>query len=314
MTDFLTSSQLGLLARTLHVEPDEIRSLEHLGADALHELRARISDRLFDQHAATFARISRLAPLVPNAVVAKVSELAVPALVAGRAAGALGVDHPGRIEDLLSRLSAGYMADCAPYLDPRALAVLAPRVSGDVLVPAAAELMRRKDYVTTAAFVEFATPELIQALERGLDDDLGLLHTASLTYSPDILSDVVRAIPLPRLDRIMQASLTTPESIRAGLSVLSRLPVEQRGELGDILVGHLTPQLRPALLLAVVDGGMAGELLDLAAALSPDARRTLADDPALAEQARVEALTAAADTDERQVAWAALQEALPVRP
>ena len=309
MTDFLTQSQLGLLARTLHVEADDIASLAHLGADALHELRARISDRLFDQHAAMFGRISKLAPLVPNAVVAKVSELAVPALVAGRAAGALGVDHPGRIEDLLSRLSASYMADCAPYLDPRALAVLAPRVSGDVLVPAAAELMRREDYVTTAAFVEFATPELIKALEKGLPDDLGLLHTASLTYSADILSDVIRAIPMPRLERIMQASLTTPESTRAGLSVLSRLPAEQRGELGDVLVRYLTPEVRPTLLAAVVDGGLAGELLDLTAAVSPESQRIIADDPNLAEPTRVAALTAAADTDERRMALAALQEA-----
>ncbi|MGN6605664.1 MAG: hypothetical protein ACTHMS_01450 [Jatrophihabitans sp.] len=311
MTDFLTQSQLGLLARTLHVEPDEIRSLEHLGAAALHELRERISNRLFDQHAAMFGRISKLAPLVPNAVVAKVSELAVPALVAGRAAGALGVDHPGRIEDLLSRLSAGYMADCAPHLDPRAIAVLAPRVSGDVLVPAAAELMRRKDYVTTASFVEFATPELIRAFERGIDDDLGLLHTAALTYSADILSDVIRAIPTARLDSIMRSSLTTPESIRAGLSVLSRLPAAQRAELGDALVAHVTPEVRPALLDAVVDGEMAGELLDLIAVVSDEARRVLADDPALATDARTAALEAAADTDARRQALEALRALLP---
>jgi hypothetical protein len=200
-----------------------------------------------------FARVSKLAPLVPNAIVAKVSEAVIPPLVAGRAAGALGIDHQGRIADLLSRLSARYMADCAPHLDPRTLAVLAPIVPAEVLLPAANELMRRHDYVTASRFVEFATPELIQAFERGIDDDLGLLHTASLTYSTDLLAQIVRAIPDKRLERIMQASLTTRESIRAALSVLSRLDDELREHLVAMLARHVDGTRRDELD-AAVDG------------------------------------------------------------
>jgi hypothetical protein len=260
MTDFITRAQLAMLADALGVETERVAHLARLGAAGVRELRERISNVLFDEHAATFARVSKLAPLAPNALVAKVSEAAIPPLVAGRAAGALGVDHQGRIADLLSRLSPRYMADCAPHLDPRTLAVLAPIVPGDVLVPAAKELLRRCDYVTAARFVEFATPDLIRAFEESIDDDLGLLHTAALTYSTEQLADIIGAIPEARLDRIMLASLTTPESIVAGLSVLARLGPDLRAQLSEMLARHVEPGTRDAVLNAIESHGMTDDL------------------------------------------------------
>lgn len=253
MADFVTRAQLDMLAKTLGVDAERVAHLERLGAEGLHTLRSRISNVLFDEQAATFARVSKLAPLAPNALVAKVSEAVIPPLVAGRAAGALGVDHQGRIADLLSRLSPRYMADCAPYLDPRAIAMLAPIVAGESLVPGANELMRRHDYVTAAGFVEFATPELIKAFERGIDDDLGLLHSAALVYSNDMLGMVIRAIPDERLERIMAASLATPASIMAGLSVLSRLDAELRDQLVAMLARHVDEAGRENLLRTIED-------------------------------------------------------------
>ena len=311
MTAYQTHAQLVMLAETLHADAGELTSLERLGPGGLRALREAVSDRLFDEQAAMFARISKLAPLVPNVVVAKVTELVIPPLVAGRAAGALGVDHPGRIEDLLSRLSPRYMADCAPHLDPRAIAVLAPRVSGDVLVPAAVELMRRREYVTAARFVEFATAELIEAFERGIDDDLGLLHTASLTYSDDVLAAVIAAMPEERLDRIVRESLGRHDSIRAGLSVLSRLPLPQRGRLGEMLVRHIDADNRRELLEVVTNAEMLGELLDLAAAMSPEACAVLAAEPSLADEGVLRAVFDAAEGDElRQQAVAKLRAGL----
>jgi len=251
MTDFLTRGQLEILAATLGVEVDHVAHLDRLGADGVRALRERISNLLFDEQAAIFARVSKLAPLTPNALVAKVSEAVIPPLVAGRAAGALGIDHQGRIADLLGRLSPTYMADCAPYLDPRTIAVLAPVVPGDALVPGANELLNRRDYVTAAAFVEYATPELIRAFEQGIEDDLGLINTAALVHSSAVLAQIIDAIPDERLERILAASLTTPDSILSGLSVLSRLDVEVRNRLVDLLARHVDAGTRDSVLQTI---------------------------------------------------------------
>ena len=89
--DILTRAQLSLLAALLQTDAANLASLERLGADDLKALRGAMSDALFDEQAEAFTRVSKLAPLIPNAVVSNVAERAVPATVAGRLGGAVGL-------------------------------------------------------------------------------------------------------------------------------------------------------------------------------------------------------------------------------
>jgi hypothetical protein len=239
VTDLVTRAQLEMLAETLDVAPERLRHLERLDATQLRELRERISDALFDSHAQTFARVSRLAPLVPNALVAKLAQTMVPPLVAGRAAGALGMAHPDRAAGVLSHLSPRYMADCAPYLDPRAIGVLAPIIPVALLVDAANELMRRQSYVTAARFLQYASPELVRDFERGISDDAGLLMTAALTDSADRLAEVIRYLPRRRVEAIVRSAGSGEDQLVAGISLLSRLAEPLRRELAGTFFGPL---------------------------------------------------------------------------
>ncbi|MCP2318892.1 hypothetical protein APR12_004251 [Nocardia amikacinitolerans] len=300
MTDLLTRGQLEMLAQTLNADPAELASLTRLGAQNLRELRERISDRLFDAHTATFARVSKLAPLVPNALAAKVVLKAVPAEVGGRAGGAVGIDHPDRAAGLLGELTPEYMADAAPYLDPRAIPVLAPRMPAEVLVPAANELLRRRDYVTSARFVEHATDDLIRGFERGIADDEGLLRTAALTPSADRLNDVVRVLPAARRSAIVRAATaSSDETLIAGISVLSRLEPGLRRELGSEFLDGLDEAGLDRLLGVAADCEAVVELLTVLAAvderhLRPIAERVSRGDGALADTLLDQATTPAA--------------------
>ncbi|MBF6215377.1 hypothetical protein IU469_30480 [Nocardia puris] len=278
MTDLRTRGQLRILAQTLDVAPEELASLERLGAQDLRELRERISDHLFDAHAATFARVSKLAPLVPNALAAKVALKAIPPEVGGRAGGAVGLDHPDRAAGLLAELTAEYMADAAPFLDPRAIPVLAPRLPAEVLVPGANELLRRKEYTTASRFVEYATDELIRGFERGITDDVGLLHTAALTPSTDRLNDIVRVLPEQRRLRIVRASLTgSDDTLVAGISVLSRLESPLAEEITRDFLSDLDEAAVDRVLAVAVREGAVEELLFALSAVDDALLQPLAD-------------------------------------
>jgi hypothetical protein len=288
MSDLVTRAQLIMLAELLDVEPERLRHLERLGADGLRALRERISDRLFDEQAAVFARLNRLAPLVPNGVVAKLSQAIVPPLVAGRAAGALGVENPGRATAVLSDLSAEYMADCAPYLDQRTVAVLAPNIPVDVLVPAANELMRRKAYVTASWFLDYSTPELVLGLEEGIADKAGLLHTTALVQSDERLDEIIRILPTERVAVIVRTAVGSPDLLMAGLSVLSRLSPDLTASLGDVLFDELDDDGLTDVLRTVMERDAVAELLTVAAALRPAALARLAANPYLTEPGTLE--------------------------
>lgn len=295
MSELLTHAQIVMLAQTLDVPPERLSHLAHLGADNLRALRERMSDRLFDEQADTFRRVSGLGTIIPSAVIAKVAQVAVPPLIAGRAGGALGVAHTDKAAGVLSRLSADYMADAAPYLDPRTVKILAPLVPVGPLIPAAKELLRRKDYVTAARFIEFATPELIRAFEPALADDEGVLQVAAYTHSDERLSDVVRSLPPHRVASIVTTGASGSTDLRmATISLLSRIDDDLKRQVGDILFDQVDSAALTGFLETVLAAGAAAELLTVMAQLSPAALDMAAANPVLGAQNAVKGLVAAA--------------------
>lgn len=293
MSDLLLHAQLELLATLLEVETEEVAHLGHLGVDGIKELRAAISGRLFDGEAEMFARVSKLAPLVPDALVVKVAQAAVPPLVSGRLAGALGQAHRDRAVGLLKRMRADYLADAAPYVDPRAVAVLAPEFDDapEALLPAAKVMLERKEYAAAASFLEFATPALVEAFSLGLDDIEALIEAVAYVDSDGQLSHVIRHVPADRIREIMLGNLDNEAGVMAALTVASRIEPDLTARIGDLLLLDATESQLAGLLRIVLDAGAADELLAVAEAASPQARERLKDLASDAAPAVAERLT-----------------------
>lgn len=279
MSDLVSRSLRTMLAESLDVDPERLAHLDRLGPDRLRLLKERVSDKLFDEHAPVFARVSRLAPLVPAIVAAKLAVKVVDPIVGGRAAGSIGVDHPDKARGVLSHLPPAYMADCAAYLDPRAITVLAPLLDPGPLVPAANELLRRKAYITAARFVDFATEEMIHAFEAGITDNEGLLHTASLAASTERLTEIIGQLPDERVDQIVLASTSSPEATLAGLSLLGRLDPGLSGRLGDTFFTTITDDQLTDVLTVASERGATAELKVVHAHLGATAKTRLSAHP-----------------------------------
>ena len=205
MTDLLTEAQIAATATLLHVDPAELSFLEQLDTEQVVRLREDIAASFFDEEAAAFARVSRLAPVVPDRVVGSVSERVVPPLVAGRVSGALALDHPDRIGSVLGHVSAEYMADCAPHLDHRIIPVISDGVDAATFVPAAHVLLDRGDHVTAALFVDAAPLSMAGPFEAAITDDRALLVTVAMVPDTDKMRAVVDAFP-ERVQRIMRGA------------------------------------------------------------------------------------------------------------
>jgi hypothetical protein len=283
MSDLVTRAQREMLSETLGVRPEQLEHLDRLGAAGVKELRERISASLFDEHAQTFARINRLAPLIPNALVAKLSEALVPPLVAGLAAGSLGLAHPDRAGSILGHLSARYMADAAVYLDPRVVPILAPRIPMRILVAAANELMRRRAYVTVARFVDYLSDDMIRGLEQGIPDDVGLLMSAALIEAPERLREIIDAFPPRRVEAVVRSAATGEEELLAGLSVLGRLEPGLAGDLGATFVDSVDDERLGWVLRTVATAAAVPELRTLVERLPGAQRERVLAHPALAE-------------------------------
>lgn len=114
-----------------------------------------------------------------------------------------------RAAGLLAAVTPQYLADAAPFFDPRVIPEVAPHIDGRVLVPAAREMLYRKDYSTEAMFVEHATPRLVCELEPAFDDDEGTIATAALVMSIERINEVLGVIPdAQRTNRLVADGIT----------------------------------------------------------------------------------------------------------
>lgn len=296
MTDLLTRGQLDLLAQLLDARPEDVAGFARLGAADLRAVREHISAELFDADAPMFARIARLAPLLPDAVVAKVAVTVVPAEVSGRAAGALALAHPDRIAGILTALPVGYLADAAAHLDPRTIPALAARVPAAALVPAAEELLRRGDFTTTSRFVEHAPDDLVAALERGIGDDLGLLMTAALILDAGRLTAILRAFPAERRDAIARTAATGGDrGLIAAISVYGRLDAELRTRSTAVLAGAMDEAGVIGLIEAAAVAEAGAELLAAVTGAEDELLRRVADAIAASSAETVTALVVPLD-------------------
>jgi len=277
MADILTRAQLSLLAALLQTDAANLASLERLGADDLKALRGALSDALFDEQAEAFARVGKLAPLVPNALVVTVAHRAVPPEVAGRVGGAVGLAHGDRAIGVLSGLKPAYLADAAPYVDPRVIPHFAPRLPAKLLIPAARELLRRRDYLTASRFVEFATDELIVAFERAIDDDEGIILPGVLVSDTNVMNDIMRAAGPDRSLRMARAAAAgKPEVLAALVSLLNRIDPELARPAVAELLGHPDVDVVVHVLEVATAEGVVVELLEVSAVLDGEARARLA--------------------------------------
>lgn len=294
MTDPVTRAQLILLARTLHVPPERLAHLERLGAHHLHDIQQRMAAIIFDQHAETFRRISRLVPIIPLSISMPLVQKLVPPALTGRAAGAVGIDHPKKAAETVALLGVGYAADCAPYLDPRTVGELADIAPPEPIVHILNEVLRRRDYITAGPFLGYATPRLIAAVERGVPDDEGLIFSASFAYSTTALTSVLRQLltgPARRMPRMLHTVLHgSPELRLAALSIFARCDADVVAAVGDIAVQVGSPGALCDLVVTAIHGNAVRDLTVFFAAMHPPAVATIARLPIFADTAVAAAL------------------------
>ncbi|WP_433726734.1 hypothetical protein ACQP0C_34075 [Nocardia sp. CA-129566] len=295
MGDLVTGAQIVLLSRTLHAPVERLAHLERLGSENLHQLQERLAGLIFDQHNETFERISKLVPIIPLRISMPLVQRLVPPMMTGRAAGAVGVDHPKKAAETVAMLAPAYVADCAPYMDPRTVGQLADVAPPEPIVRILNEMLARKDYITAGPFLDaFATPELVLAIEQGVLDDEGLIFSAAYAYSVNGVSAILRQLlagPRQRAPRMLHTVLTGSTGLQlAALAAFARCDPDLIAAIGDVLFSIGSVELIGNLIATYLRAGAVPELLTFIGHLSPWGLGNLAVNPILGNDAALAGL------------------------
>ncbi len=137
------------LERLLGVEQGELGFLERLPSEQTRELREQITTQLFDSSAGMLGRVGAAAKLLPSALIARIAVNSFGPLLCARAAGAV---EPAKAIDVCRRVPPDFLADATIEVDPRRVAEIIAGVPEEIVPPVAAELARRREYVTMGRF------------------------------------------------------------------------------------------------------------------------------------------------------------------
>jgi hypothetical protein len=196
------TAELRKLAHVLDVDPSRLDMVAGLPPDDLRTLRKQVGEALFQADRHYFVRMAALTKTVPGAVAAKLTEAALPPLIAARTAELL---EPHRAADLVGRISEKYLADVSTYMDASRAAEVVAAIPADRVAAVAAELAHREEWIVIGGFVAQVTHEALAASVAKFDGEQ-LLRIGFVLDDMTRLDDIVGMLTDTQLDQLLAAA------------------------------------------------------------------------------------------------------------
>lgn len=261
------------LARLLGCSESAVAGLEGLDVPALRQLRGACTSMLFDGDRASLQRVAGAARVLPGAINALLAEKAMGAVLASRVAGLL---PPKDAVEIARRTPLAFNVEVTLLLDPRSAAPMLRLMPIDLVVAVTRELVKRREYIVMARFVDALADEQIRACMAVLDDE-AMLRIGFFVESPRRLEEVVGLMSDERLQKVV-AIAGRPELALGGavMALLSGVGPKLRARLVQAAMQHTDDTVGAQLVAAAREHGMVPVLAGASPALPADAAARLA--------------------------------------
>ncbi|MBP8181816.1 MAG: hypothetical protein KAZ88_12615 [Acidimicrobiia bacterium] len=192
------------IARRLSVTPEQLDFLDSVGPAGLREYRHALEDLLFNENGERFKKIMQAAGLLPKPIAAGIAVKAITPTMTAMMSGFL---TPKESAEFATHMPITYLADLAAAADPRRVGHLVAYLPRDVVVNGAAELVRRKDFVTAGLMVGCLNraylPDALDAIAETED----LFEVALLIDDKAVIDDIVNHLSDAQLTGLSELAI-----------------------------------------------------------------------------------------------------------
>lgn len=266
MTDLALKAEHLKLARLLGCSEETVAALDGLDVAGFRRLRGACTSMLFDGDRSSLQRIVSVARLMPAGLNALIAEKAMGPVLGSRVAGML---PPKDAVEIARRVPLNFNVEVTLLLDPRSAAPMLREMPLDLVLAVTREMVKRREYIIMARFVDALTDEQIRACMGAMDDE-AMLQSGFFVESPQRLEEVVELMSDERL-RAVVAHAARPDRDLAGpvMALMSGVGPRLQRRMIEAALLHPDPRVGEHLVASARMHGLVSMLQ--AAALSPPA-------------------------------------------
>lgn len=195
-------AELQKLAHQTGADASELEFLAAVPAEDLRTLRGQIGEALFQADKHYFVKVAGLSKNVPAPIAAKVTEFALPPLIAARVAELL---EPNKAVDLVGRISGSYLAKVASAMDPGRSPHVIEKIPPDKIALVGRELAAKGEWVVIGGFVSTVTAAGLRASVEVFNGEQ-LLRIGFVLDDTARLGEISEMLTERQIDEILAAA------------------------------------------------------------------------------------------------------------
>lgn len=277
LENLLVQAERVKLARVLEQPADKLRYLDRIPSDQLRELRERLTSAFFNENRAVFEKVAGASKLMPETLIAKLSERVFGPVLSARIAGFM---PPERTAKVAAAMHPPFLAEVSLALEPSRASALLQRLPTRLIVEVGQVLLAREEYLVMARFVDNIALDAIHAVVAKISSDETLLRIACYVENPARLEEITESVPPTRLRGIVRSAAEGSDDLQlAGLLLIGQVSSKMKRRIGDIAM-----ELGEATLTKLLDNARrqgAGEVIaEVLVHMSEQAQRKAATHPA----------------------------------
>ncbi|MCE5288920.1 MAG: hypothetical protein LLG14_06710 [Nocardiaceae bacterium] len=298
-------AELVKLGRTLQCDPSDLQFLAPVGWPAIREFRLVLTDVIAEYTHERFAHLEPLANIIPIPLIAKLGPAYFAPEMCAAFVSLLGEQKSLKI---IGKLSPEFIADVAPYSDPRVIGPLIAKVDFATTKKVLPLLIEREEYITLGQFIDFVTPDLLESIMPIVPDE-ALIRVAEVAENKTQYDELIPLVTDERLGRLIQTA-NEKDLWSIALDMLNEVNPENRARLANISAQQ-SDGLLESLVTAVHVQNQFDLFVPMTAAISEENLERIAN---LRIMRRDDVMAAIAESAVRTDQWSTLSSLIPLLP
>jgi hypothetical protein len=157
--------------------------------------------------------------------------------------------------DISEKLPISFQADLCLSLDPRSAKELVFKMPVNSVIATSNELLKRREFITMARFVDALSDSTVQAVTASIQDDEALVWISSYIESTPRLNQLTFKLAPARMIGMAKIAAQKPELREPWMFIMSQLEASTRQHIGSVLKG-LDEPTRDTLKTAAAQAGV----------------------------------------------------------